>query len=229
MSAKQNGYSRDCPDSGLHRVSFNFSDPSTGVPSICIEQVELLHGSLHSVRHVNNKAVTDHHSGRSIDSESSDDNDDNMDEGMETPHDVSDCKLLSNLDESDLSDLARQNNGRIPGQVFVKIWPPVYNRLDLLFSVSSLVIFCVDLGSDIALVRQYHVTGRYALMGLTLAFIIVPALISGGVSVVWSCIDYSTRQRHNRNKKQMIIRTAFTFFQLGRVYRYSVHCCRILV
>lgn len=121
-------------------------------------------------------------------------------------------------DQSDLAELTRQNGTNSAGQE-VKTWPPVYKKIDVIFSIISLLMYAGDLVTDILLVVTYHLTGQTTLRDLTLGFILVPAIVSGFVSVVWSCIDYANHPSHNRSKLPMVIRCMFTFFQLGRMYR----------
>ncbi|XP_033737428.1 XK-related protein 6-like [Pecten maximus] len=221
--SRHNNRGRDVPDTGLLRISYhNFDFSSNEVEEkIQCERDEQVRGSVNSLRPPNNDTEPDN---------TTDDDSTtlNMEEDEDDPRDVSDAKLL-HQDQSDLADLARQNGG-ITGQVrVVKTWPPVYTKLDLAFSIISLVMFAVDLGTDIALVVRYHLTRQYVLRNLTLGFILVPAVVSGAVSVVWSYIDYRNHASHNRSKRPMVIRCLFTFFQLGRVYRmlefiYRIYC-----
>ncbi|OWF45372.1 XK-related protein 6 [Mizuhopecten yessoensis] len=209
-SFRHNNRGRDVPDTGLQRTSYKFMSDEVE-PEIRCETAGKLRGSVISHR-VNNDVATDHNGTSDV----GDSTALNMEKAGDDPLDVSDATLLPR-DQYDLADLTRQNNGSC--QSSVKTWPPVYTRLDLAFSITSLVMFAVDLGTDVALVVKYHVTDQYLLRNLTLGFILVPSLASGCGSVVWSYIDYRNHVRHNRSKWPMVVRCLFTFFQLGRVYR----------
>ncbi|XP_060077509.1 XK-related protein 6-like [Ylistrum balloti] len=204
---------RDVADGGLQRISYKFSSCEVEQIIRC-ESVEKVGGSVKSLKTSDNDVVSTDHS-EAIGNNSTVLS---MENDGDDPPDVSDARLLP-PDRPDLADLSRQN-GKTSGQVKrVKTWPPGYTRLDLAFSIISVLMFFVDLGTDVALVVRYHVTNQYVLRNLTLGFILVPALVSGTVSIVWSYIDYSNHTRHNRSKWPMIIRCVFTFLQLGRMYR----------
>ncbi|KAJ8303175.1 hypothetical protein KUTeg_019571 [Tegillarca granosa] len=111
-----------------------------------------------------------------------------------------------------------------------EIWPPKLTIMDLISAIISCVFFITDIASDWRLVVIYFLQKEYTLFGLTIAFIMVPALILGTISIIWSAVEHahmkakqssgsgSSDQAEWDSKSHLVIRVIFSLLQLGRCF-----------
>lgn len=95
-----------------------------------------------------------------------------------------------------------------------------FNILDaasLIFSISS---FCLDLITDTAVACFHYLNNDYWYCILTVAFIMLPTLITTGISLRWYIIDSQQEGSEPISKSQWTVRFVFHILQIGPILRY---------
>lgn len=87
----------------------------------------------------------------------------------------------------------------------------------LLFSITS---FFLDLVIDIAVAIFHYLNQDYWYSALTVAFIVIPSLITSAISLRWYIVDSQVDGAEHVSKTQWIVRFVFHIFQIGPVLRY---------
>lgn len=95
-----------------------------------------------------------------------------------------------------------------------------YTFLDGLAVLWSVGSFLFDTGSDIWVAYRHYKDGSTWYFGLTLAFILVPALIMMGFSFRWYLLDLKLKPDSSPSKTQWCVRAVFHILQLGPIVRY---------
>lgn len=87
----------------------------------------------------------------------------------------------------------------------------------LIFSMSS---FYLDLVTDIAVACFHYLNKDYWYCALTMAFVIMPNLVTTSISLRWYLADARIEGAEPVSKTQWIVRFFFHVFQIGPVLRY---------
>lgn len=100
-------------------------------------------------------------------------------------------------------------------------------RLDMSFSlldaaslVFSITSFFLDMVTDIAVACFHYLNNDYWYCGLTVAFIVLPTLVTSGVSLRWYILDSQLESSEPVSKGRWIARFVFHIIQVGPVIRY---------
>lgn len=97
-----------------------------------------------------------------------------------------------------------------------------YTLIDGLCVLCSVGSFLFDTGSDIWVAYRHYKDGSVWYFGLTVAFIVVPAMIMMCFSFRWYLLDLKLKQPgvQHPSKLEWCIRAVFHLLQLGQVLRY---------
>ena len=104
-----------------------------------------------------------------------------------------------------------------------------FTILDIIGNLLSIVMYLVDVGSDIYLAYLYYHAGPRWLFVSTLSFVVIPAMVITPFSLVSYIIDHrNNKARHAEvaTPCKWLSRFLFLFFQCGIVLRY---CMLIMV
>lgn len=100
-------------------------------------------------------------------------------------------------------------------------------RLDMSFSlldaaslVFSMTSFFLDLVFDIAVACFHYLNNDYWYCGLTVAFIVIPTLVTSGVSLRWYILDSQLDGSEPISKGRWLVRLVFHIAQVGPILRY---------
>lgn len=96
---------------------------------------------------------------------------------------------------------------------------PRYTKLRWSFTVLGLILYVLDIGTDVRLVVKYFVEGEYLWMGLTLAFILAGVLVTQTFSFAWERDDVKQKAAAAAGvcKRQL----ALHLFGVGIFMRYA--------
>lgn len=87
----------------------------------------------------------------------------------------------------------------------------------LIFSMGS---FFLDIVTDVAVACFHYLNGDTWYCALTVAFIMLPTLITTGISLRWYIVDSRLEGTEPVSKTQWIIRFIFHILQVGPILRY---------
>lgn len=131
-------------------------------------------------------------------------------------------QLGINQDDSIIGETTTMDLTDGPGHVELRS-KRIEMTFDLLDAASLLFSMCsysLDLIADIAVAIFHYLNEDYWYCGLTVAFIVLPTLITTGISLRWYIVDSQLEGSELISKKQWILRFIFHLFQIGPVLRY---------
>lgn len=121
---------------------------------------------------------------------------------------------------------------RTPFQSFDKEQEPgpLFGRLDVLASVTAIIFYYIDVGSDVYLTVSYVVARKWVWFGLTLAFVVGPLLVVCIVNLRLYYIDYKNQVKTQKERgpetlqrnvttQMWAVRVVLTLLQMGPVIR----------
>lgn len=95
-----------------------------------------------------------------------------------------------------------------------------FSLLDAASLIFSMISFFLDLITDTAVACFHYLNNDYWYCALTLAFIILPTLITSSISLRWYIVDSQVQGAEPVSKGRWTIRTIFHVLQIGPVLRY---------
>lgn len=95
-----------------------------------------------------------------------------------------------------------------------------FNFLDAASLIFSMCSFFLDLVTDIAVACFHYLNNDYWYCALTVAFIMLPTLVTTGISLRWYIIDSQMEGTEPISKTQWIIRSLFHILQIAPILRY---------
>lgn len=95
-----------------------------------------------------------------------------------------------------------------------------FSFLDAASLVFSMCSFFLDLVTDIAVACFHYLNNDYWYCALTVAFIMLPTLVTTGISLRWYIIDSQLEGTEPISKTQWMIRSFFHIFQIAPILRY---------
>lgn len=95
-----------------------------------------------------------------------------------------------------------------------------FDLLDAASLIFSMTSFFLDLVTDIAVACFHYLNNDYWYCALTLAFIILPTLVTTSISLRWYIVDSRLEVTDPVSKSQWIVRLIFHIFQIGPILRY---------
>lgn len=93
----------------------------------------------------------------------------------------------------------------------------LWDAASLMFSISS---YFLDLITDIAVACFHYLNNDYWYCALTLAFVMLPNLVTTSISLRWYIVDSKLEGSEPISKSQWLLRFFFHVFQIGPVLRY---------
>lgn len=93
----------------------------------------------------------------------------------------------------------------------------LFDAASLIFSMTS---FFLDMVTDIAVACFHYLNNDYWYCGLTVAFIVLPTLVTSGVSLRWYILDSQLEGSEKISKSRWFTRFFFHILQVGPVIRY---------
>lgn len=110
----------------------------------------------------------------------------------------------------------------------------IFSWIDILIAVGSIIVFIVDIITDIKLAVEYYRDSQWTTAGVTTALIVIPSLITCGLSLHWYIIDFKIEEQvilkskevqkrvYAASEKLWFCRFFFTVLQLGPLVRYVI-------
>lgn len=95
-----------------------------------------------------------------------------------------------------------------------------FSFLDAAALIFSMTSFFFDLVTDIAVATFHYLNDDYWYCALTLAFIMLPTLVTTCISLRWYFVDSQLEGTEPVSKSQWIVRLIFHVFQVGPILRY---------
>lgn len=95
-----------------------------------------------------------------------------------------------------------------------------FSLLDAASLIFSMISYFLDLVTDSAVACFHYLNEDYWYCALTLAFIILPTLITTAISYRWYIVDSQLEGSEPVSKTQWIVRSLFHILQIGPVLRY---------
>ncbi|XP_013777293.1 XK-related protein 4-like [Limulus polyphemus] len=93
----------------------------------------------------------------------------------------------------------------------------IFDCVLLLWCLGS---FVFDTGSDLVMCFLHYHNGDMWYFGLTVTFVVVPALTMTGFSLRWYLLDENNQEMTPVSRAQWIVRFVFLILQLGPIIRY---------
>ncbi|XP_076317321.1 XK-related protein 6-like [Tachypleus tridentatus] len=93
----------------------------------------------------------------------------------------------------------------------------VFDCILLLWCLGS---FIFDTGSDLVMCFLHYHNGNMWYFGLTVTFVVVPALTMTGFSLRWYLLDENNQEMAPVSRVQWVVRVVFLILQLGPIIRY---------
>lgn len=95
-----------------------------------------------------------------------------------------------------------------------------FDLLDAISLIFSMCSFCLDMMTDIAVACFHYLNNDYWYCALTVAFILIPTLVTSGISLRWYILDSYQEGQPPVSKTQWSIRLIFHILQIGPILRY---------
>jgi len=95
-----------------------------------------------------------------------------------------------------------------------------FDLLDAASLMFSMCSFFLDLVTDIAVACFHYLNGDYWYCSLTVAFIMLPTLITSSISLRWYIVDSKLESSEPVSKAAWITRLIFHILQIGPILRY---------
>lgn len=95
-----------------------------------------------------------------------------------------------------------------------------FDLLDAASLIFSMTSFFLDLVTDIAVACFHYLNNDYWYCALTVAFIMLPTLITTSISLRWYIVDSRIEGTDPVSKSQWIVRFIFHTLQIGPILRY---------
>ncbi|CAG7733948.1 unnamed protein product, partial [Allacma fusca] len=96
---------------------------------------------------------------------------------------------------------------------------PQVTKFGFLFTIYSMVMYISDTGLDIFVASNFYGLGHYTYFGLTVVFVLGPAVVTTAFSIILYVIDSHNPHIPVTTKGQKILRWVFSVLQLGPVLR----------
>ncbi|XP_059151772.1 XK-related protein 6-like [Physella acuta] len=102
-----------------------------------------------------------------------------------------------------------------------------FTWLDMLMGMTSIAVFCVNIGTDIELAANYFKAGLWKDGAATTALIVIPSLITCFLGLHWYLIDYKKEQKFKKENRKAytvpryvwFLRIFFTLLMCGPIVR----------
>lgn len=95
-----------------------------------------------------------------------------------------------------------------------------FDLLDAASLIFSMTSYFLDLVTDIAVACFHYLNEDYWYCALTVAFIVLPTLITTSISLRWYIVDSRIEGTDPISKSQWIVRFIFHILQIGPILRY---------
>lgn len=97
-------------------------------------------------------------------------------------------------------------------------WLPTFTIMDLIFALLGVCFFVADIYTDWRLAFKYYFSNHMDMFYWTLGIILVPAILSGIISMIWSYNDHQYSE-DKLDLVMLVLKVVFSILQLGRCFR----------